>query len=532
MLSAPSLTPYSPFQVLINPTATATEADHEPSPLLRLPAELLDKIFKLANEADPAPMFRERDVVHLSPVAPARRRARKTAPQPICRRLYPIQRQHLYHTVRISTYSALALLCGTVQASPGAGNLVVELQLRLGDVLNLRSGVEVYEDPFLEPDDPLEDRDIPDEDKVVSPLDFSILLARLPNLEILDLALPSTSLLDVVLYKEVTPSLLYGLKTLKIVAVGMVAPRGRVQDEWVRQLAQYQSLEELSLERYDTIYLFPYLEMPIPSLGSITKLAISRHCHDWDDGPDLRDLFPHLVELDLTALEPEPDFGVILEGAPDALRRLRLRSTIVSTFHPGPDSPGNLDNVLPRFEHLEHLSLGHGIFTPNGLLPYLRSLHSLRSLTFGPSAPAPDTFLLSLLAGPSRLAHLRLLTLDHLYAQRGPTIAARGGRLPPDLHLVVDPPMYDGWVMPNAVPGCSAPGIVAAVEAGRAHGVCVRGTALGIVGWQEAHDEERRAAMALWGEDAAREFREELEREQARYGIGQLGFAEGEVWAL
>ncbi|GAA5839084.1 hypothetical protein JCM9279_002590 [Rhodotorula babjevae] len=528
---ATALTPYPLVQVLIS--STSTQDHHEPSQLLRLPEELIDRIFKLANEDDSIPMFKEREVVDLFSPTPARRRARETAAQPICRRLYPIQRQNLYRTVRISTYSAFALFCGTVQASPGASDLVVELRLRFGEVLNLRPGLEVYDDPdWEEEDDPRDDRDIPDEDKVVRPLDFSILLARLPNLEILDFALPSTSLLDVVLYKEVTPSLLYGLKTLKVIAASLNAPDDRGQDAWVRQLAQYQSLEELSLERYDAMYLFPRLETPMPFLSSITKLTIPRHGQDWFDGPILRDLFPHLVDLDLTGADIEPDFRLILEGAPDGLRRLRLRPAVVSTFHPGADSPSNLDGILPRFKHLEHLGLGHSLFTPDGLLPYLRSLPSLRSLTFEPCAPATDTFLLSLLAGPSRLAHLRLLTLDHLYAQHGPTVASRGGRLPPDMHHVVDPPMYDGWAPPNAVPGCSAPGIVAAVEAGRAHGVCVRGTALGVVGWEEAHEEERTNAMALWGEDAAREWREECERQQARYEMGRLGFAEGVAWAL
>ncbi|GAA5891546.1 hypothetical protein JCM8208_007320 [Rhodotorula glutinis] len=510
---------------------TSTSSPDEPSPLLRLPEELIDRIFRLANEDDPVPMFKEREAISLSPT-PARRRARETAAQPICRRLYPIQRHNLYRTVRISTYDALALFCGTVQRSPSVGDLVVELRLQLGEFMNLRPGVEVYEDPVYEQDDPREDRDVPDEDKVVTPLDLSILLARLPNLEILDLNLPSTSLLDVVLHKEVTPSLLHGLKTLKVVAFSMMAPTGRAEDAWVRQLARYQSLEELSLERYDVEYLFPWLEWPVPPCDSVTKLAIGRHGHDWHDGPDLDDLFPHLVDLDLTAAEPEPDFRSILWGAPTALRRLRLHLRIVSTFHPGADSPGNLDSLLPRFKHLEHLSIGQGLFTPDGLLPYLRSLPSLRSLTFEPSAPATDAFLLSLLAGPSRLPHLRLLTLDHLYAHHGPTVASRGGRLPPDMRLVADPPMYDGWLLPNVVPGCSAQGIVAAVEAGRAHGVCVRGRALGVVGWDEAHEAERRRALELWGEDGAREFWEEVEMWKARSRMEELGFAERDAGAL
>ena len=126
----------------------------EPSPLLRLPEELIDKIFRLANEADSVPRFEEREPIDLFATEPRRRPARKGAYLPICRRLYPIQQTNLYRTVCITTHSALALFCATVRASPVVRDLVVEVDLRMEASSNVRPEADAEEAVEAPADDP------------------------------------------------------------------------------------------------------------------------------------------------------------------------------------------------------------------------------------------------------------------------------------------------------------------------------------------------------------------------------------------
>ncbi|GAA5839082.1 hypothetical protein JCM9279_002589 [Rhodotorula babjevae] len=482
-------------------SSTSTQDHHEPSLLLRLSDELLDEIFRLVGT------WQEDD--WLRP---------KTKHLPISRRLYPIQRRHLYRSIALGSYTALATLCATVRASPNLGDLVTSLNLHLDDefnvpdddderIINPEYDVDEIslpeEDPYAVPWD---DADFLDERKIVRPADWATLLAQLPHLKRLDLSYLATSLLHVILFDEATLSSLRHLEALLVWTGTTEGPPGVRPDAWVRQLARLPSLKLLELQRMrrdedgDEEPLFPAFDAPLPSFDSVTTLVLGHQCHRWT-GPALRDLFPHLVALSLHSVAFEPDLLAVLDGAPVGLQRLAIDSEPPWERPTTSDSFSKLDGLLPRFEHLKHLKLGPHFFKPDALLPILSSLPSLHSFTFSPSALATDDILASLLSGPARLEHLRVLTLDHLSARRGPTIASRGGRLAPHDPSDRNPPMYDGWLAPRDLVGCSSAGIVAAVEAGRAHGVRVDGTALGVIGWAEAHAEEEARAKELWDEE-------------------------------
>ncbi|KPV72026.1 uncharacterized protein RHOBADRAFT_56162 [Rhodotorula graminis WP1] len=471
-------------QVFIS--STSTDADYEPSPLLRLPEELLDEIIRLATGAQAY------DTV-----------------QPLCRRLYPLQRRHYYRSIRISNYPMFAGFCATTAAVPALRDLVVQLGLELYEASNDASSPRLWgvgSGPHS-----WDDSHLADEDKVVTPADLSALLARLSRLEVLKLDYLSVSLLGVILYDEATLPSLRRLETLGIMTPSTEGPPGARPDAWVRQLARLPALETLAIAREVDGDLFPPFDAPMPSFTSVTTLVLGRHSHEWT-GPALRDIMPNLVALDLSSASRKPDYQAILEGAPDGLRRLSMRGSLRPDSPSSAVSPPNLQTAGLRFKHLEHLALGGHLFTPDILHATPSKIPSLRSLTFAPGTPATDTLLSSLLSGRARLANLRVVTLDHLYAHRGPTIASRGGVLPSNLVLLRNPPMYDGWLAPNEVQGCSAAGVVAAVAAGRTHGVCVRGTALGVVGWEEQYAAERAAAIELWGEDGPRELEEAKKR--------------------
>ncbi|GAA5891550.1 hypothetical protein JCM8208_007321 [Rhodotorula glutinis] len=437
-------------QILIN--SHSTEGHHEPSPLLRLPDELLDEIINLAQ------------------------------------------------------------FCRETVAHPALADLVKELGL----VFDCVSNDSTKDNKTLGGDGPevWDDAHVPDELKVVRASDLSALLARLSRLEVLKLDSLSYSLFRGILCDEATLSSLRRLKSLSVSTWETEDVPDVRPNAWLRRLACSPSLETLELinQGDEDDALFSPGDAPMPLFASVTKLALGQYCDSWT-GPALRDIMPNLVELELSTERQDEDFQDILSGAPRALRRLSLRGNRFSPPRSRAGSAPDLERVAQQFKNLEHLGLGPFMFSPDDLLPLLANFTSLRSLTFEHRTPATDTLLLSLLSGPSRLAHLRLLTIDHLYALRGPTIASKGGRLPPDMRKVRHPPMHDGWFAPDAVQGCSAAGVAAAVEAGRAHGVRVEGTALSVIGWVEEHAEEEARAKALWGEDGPRLLQEEIDRQ-------------------
>lgn len=300
-------------------------------------------------------------------------------------------------------------------------------------------------------------------------------------------------------------------------------PPGFEADGWVHQLAQLPHLEDLSVCWREQVPLFSTASLP--PLASITRLALTGMVFGNWGTPDLADIFPNLVDLDLLSLEVGPTYKTTLAGAPTGLRRLRLGSVLVVQNHP--DEPECLlDDVLPRFKHIEHLTLSQFLFTPAALLPYLRSLQSLRTLTFAEGALATDDLLLGIVDEPLRPPRLRRLTLNHVWCRRGPTVESKGWQLPPDMADVCEPPLWDSWAPPYRLPGCSDEGITAAVEAGRRNGVVVDGTALETVGWDDDYEREKDVATKLWAERRAQHPEEEAEGKEEYEGDSE----EGDLW--
>ncbi|BGP42670.1 hypothetical protein JCM10449v2_006682 [Rhodotorula kratochvilovae] len=455
-------------EILIS--SSSSTATGKPPPLLWLPNELLDEIFRLAHEDEPA---------H----------------RPICRRLYPIQQKYLYRRVRLDSYEALGSFCFVVRTVPVVRKHVVELELDMYVASNGVSKDGLEHTPSIDDDS----ADEGDNGQIVTPLQLSILLARLPSLRVLELQDLDNALIKVVLLGKTTPRNLALLEVLKVSAdVLYVEDEQGSEVQWLRQLAQLPQLKEFHLQQYEMGAFLPVVGLPAPPLQALTTLVIAARAWDMWVEPPLREVAPNLLHLSLQEFEDGPEFTEILHSAPISLRSLTLSSHVALTFG-GPQRPA-IDNVLPLFTHLEHLALCEDTFTPNGILPSLRSLPALHSLAFSLGSHVTDELLLGILDGPLRLAHLRRLTLDYVNCSRGPTMAGKGYCLPPE-DEAAEYHMWRGWHSPVWGPDCSEEGLTAAVLAAEANGVVVDGTALDVIGWSEEAGNEMVEALLAWGNE-------------------------------
>ncbi|BGP42692.1 hypothetical protein JCM10450v2_006799 [Rhodotorula kratochvilovae] len=416
--------------ILIN--SSSSTATDKPPPLLWLPNELLDVVFRLAYEYAPSS-------------------------KPICRRLYPIQQKHLYRRVRLDSYEALGSFCFAVRTVPVVRKHVVDLELRMEGAWNYASNDTHEYTPSIGDEDSDGEGGA---SQVVTPLQLSVLLARLPSLRVLDLQELDDALMKVVFLGKTTPRNLAPLEVLKITTGELyVVEEHGDEGEWLRQLAR------------------------LPRLNT------------WD-GPDLRAIAPHLLHLTLDELHHVPELAPVLRTAPATLRSLILRCEPDLSYTVQRISL--LDDVLPRFFHLEHLALCEHTFTPIRLLSYLRSLSHLRTLSFDLGALATDELLLDILDGPLRLRHLRGLTLDHVECARGPTMESKRHELPvgggDHFHV------WPGWRSAVWGPGCSEAGVSEAVRIARRHGVVVDGSALETIGWEKEYGVEKYFALLAWGD--------------------------------
>ncbi|BGP50850.1 hypothetical protein JCM10450v2_006776 [Rhodotorula kratochvilovae] len=456
-------------EILIS-SSSSTEAS-KPPPLLWLPNELLDEIFRFAYKDEP---------VH----------------RPICRRLYPIQQKYLYRRVRLDSYEALGSFCFAMRTVPVVRKHVVELELRMEGASNYASNDAHEYTPSIGDEDSDGEGGA---SQVVTPLQLSLLLARLPDPRVLDLQELDDALMKVVLLGKTTPRNLALLEVLKISAdVLYIEDEQGSEVQWLRQLAQLPQLKEFHLEQFEMGAFLPVVGLPPPPLQALTTLVIAARAWDMWVGPPLREVAPNLLHLSLQEFEDGPEFTEILHSAPISLRSLTLSSRVALTFE-GPQRPA-IDNVLPLFTHLEHLALCEDTFTPNGILPSLRSLPALHSLAFSLGSHVTDELLLGILDGPLRLAHLRRLTLDYVNCSRGPTMASKGYCLPPE-DEAAEYHMWRGWRSPVWGPDCSEEGLTAAVLAAEANGVVVDGTALDVIGWSEEAGNEMVEALLAWGNE-------------------------------
>ncbi|GAA5891603.1 hypothetical protein JCM8208_007336 [Rhodotorula glutinis] len=465
-------------QILIS----SVEPD-KPSPLLRLPDELLAIIFSHVY------------VAKLSP---------------ICRRVYPFQQKQLYqHGVRIRSYKALASLCAAVQGSSFIGGLIIDLYINLygsavGSARRRSSGAGTGTSNGARPAETQSGRgrEVNDSQglEIVQPRAFYNLILRLSRLGSLDMICIEPDLLNVVLFNSEGVLVFPHLYRMSFTTSEIRPPAyGNDSGNWVRNLARLPQLSTLCVRHSAERSLLPPMQPPRPIFKTLTRLCLHGAHLGGSDAPALVDLAPHLVELRLEDTMSAPACASILHTAPTGLRVLYLLSPLSRDVDPRPGC--NLDEVLPRFKHIEDLYLSVHSFSPACLAPYLASLPALRTLHFGWASQATDDLLHALFVdhkSPYRLRHLRSLELNHVWDLRGRTLEENGWNFPAGATSGLDG-LDDGWYPGRWPPGCSAEGTEAAIAAARAIGIKVDGTSVSAASWEEAYESERNTRLLVWG---------------------------------
>ncbi|KPV72012.1 uncharacterized protein RHOBADRAFT_56149 [Rhodotorula graminis WP1] len=438
-------------QIVISSSSSSGPVDPDkPSPLLSLPDELLDIIC---------------GKVHVAKLSP------------ICRRLYPFQQKRLYERITIRSYPALASLCATVHNSDFIGTLVISLQL--GFVSWAAPNMTATDGRLCQ---------------TVSSDEFYDLIRRLSSLRTFTVKDIDTDLLDVFLWNTEAP---LDLPRLDRLSFSTERVGGLDQGDWVRNLARSPRLTSLEIKLHaqnSPLPSMPSMPSPLPQLASLRVLELAGADLGGWVGPALAVIAPHVVDLRVREHRAPPAYERILRQAPTGLRRLTLCSPLanVSAARPGV----LLDQVLPRFGRLQHLTLSQHSFTPSHLAPYLASLASLRVLGFGWASSPTDDLLLDLLKGPHRLQHLRGLELNHVEGIRGPSIN-ESAPVPLDAETAVKQFEF-AWSAPVWPVGCTEDGLEAALAAASDAGVEVTGSAVGAVGWDEAYQQERHKRQRVW----------------------------------
>ncbi|GAA5847062.1 hypothetical protein JCM9279_002672 [Rhodotorula babjevae] len=450
-----------------------------PSSLLRLPTELVDKVFGQAYEDQ---------------------EDRRLARRPVCRRLAPIQRAHLYGDVELQTYESLALFCRTLRTVEGTGKLVVGLSL---DLENERNAL-----PPDDSDDEDEDhdsrsmtsqeaRDGRTGHQVVAPADLEVIIPSLTALRTLQVRRLAIPLLKVLLLNEAASMSLVSLKRLEIDDGSNSGSSFR--DAWqslalVESLARLPRLEDLTIRQSGQgVKILPEVGASA-SFPHLTRLSLQGcHAPDWlvASSPHLDRVAPRLVELHLADMDTRPWIMPALQRAPIELRKISLSCCV---------RPSALNTVLPRFEHLEQFELRNGTFDTwsrmafDDILPH-KLFHTLAFI----GAVTTDANLLDLLDSSPRLPSLARVVVDRMWPCRGSTVKAMGGSSRRERYAHW--PMWPGWERPKYPPGCSEEGLRAVIQAAQRRNVVVDGNALEALGWTEAFEAERRAAHLALGDE-------------------------------
>ncbi|GAA5836611.1 hypothetical protein JCM9279_000444 [Rhodotorula babjevae] len=484
---------------------SASPSPSTSSRLLNLPLELLDAIFAHVN--DVRPPF-----------------------QPLCRQLEPVQRRHHYRRIEVDEYAELARLCRAASTIPGLQVNVVELKLAMAGfendehdrVLYLRDWHEAQGLPF----DHLRDPDSISHDEQTCPTSLLVdFVTRLTALRVLDLDKVDLDLVAAVLDADLADDptrtrtsarRLARLEILNVDTTGLFEFENfDYKVAWLRRLCRLPKLRCLRLAKCDYPRAGPplaALDFSSPSLLSIC-VGESDSLFPWD-GPFLSQFAPNLERIDLAD-------EVVLKHAPSTIRELMLTSTIVGN---DPQALSPLDDFLARFVHLQGLAIAHNSFDPARLLPFLHSLFKFDTLALGCDTPTTDAFLDALLSGPTRLRHLRRLTLSHVTSSRRGGFVSSTWTLPDD-YDPTSAALLPGcrWRPPSYPPGASEAGLRAALRSAEARGVVLEGTALGALDWNEAYAQERVRAVLFWAAqtgrwDRAREFVGEERAEAYRLG--------------
>ncbi|GAA5843441.1 hypothetical protein JCM9279_002105 [Rhodotorula babjevae] len=167
-------------------SSSSSPDSSSPPPLLRLSNELLDVIFSLAYRVEPSSWATGR---------------------PICRRLLPFQRAHLWRHAEIRSYEALKSFQCVVMRSSSTAKLVRHLDIAMASSDNVDRGSGAARR-----------RSGPDDEgnrRLVTPIDFAALVPRLVRLESLETNDFDESLLVVVFLNQSASSRLASLERLE-----------------------------------------------------------------------------------------------------------------------------------------------------------------------------------------------------------------------------------------------------------------------------------------------------------------------------
>ncbi|KPV72724.1 uncharacterized protein RHOBADRAFT_46319 [Rhodotorula graminis WP1] len=451
---------------------SASSPEHSsPFPLLRLPYELVDKVFEHVYEDN---------------------YDRPLGSMPACRRLAPLQRAYLYRRVAMCSSDEFALFRRTVETTPEVCKLVMDLQIFVGD----------EHDDLCDPDEygeALSPEDVAA--SIIPPSAIAALLSLLPRIEALQLDGLRSARLAIVLSETASHSLASIKRLVLQSAWGEPGQTGNEYDAdaerpWVGQLVRLSALDFLSVAQNRTgAPVLPVLRVPL-TLPRVTRLTLkgTRVQEPWR-GPDLRALVPQLVDLEMADFfSPVIWFASVLSTAPTGLRKLSMRSLQVPV---GSGAAHSIHGILPRFDHLEHLVVCDGVLS-NGLnlrLACLRSLEHLRSLRFVESD-----------AGSLPQARLERLGLSHVVSRKGVPVADFDRPKTPSTDRWEHWPMNPGWSAPEYPSGCTEAGLRQAMTAAEARGIVVDGTAIEALEWHAAFEAERRASH-LWHGDATGDYR-------------------------
>ncbi|GAA5895852.1 hypothetical protein JCM8208_005105 [Rhodotorula glutinis] len=341
-----------------------SSTDHlSPSPLLRLPDELLDRIIKQAY--NPGDLY-----------------------GPLCRRLYPLQRAHLLAAVRTWTEAGLDSFCRLLERTPALGALVKRLEMYV-----------THEKPES------------DASGITSGARLVAMLAKLEHVEVVAVeGHSSREAIDAVLFAGELAGAMPELRVVQVAVSCFARAYAHVRDTQATfsRLLAYPALEKASITPVDigdaTVITFeggPRFKRP-------TVLVLD---YDEDQGLEgLRELAPYVTELSLADGSGERAlFNSRFCAGLDKLRDLTLW-TIADGYDPRPI----LETPLQLFDLscLVRLELGSFRFDVS-LVPALESLPLLSHLVFQQLAHATDA-LLRRLVNRQRLPQLARLTLDHV----------------------------------------------------------------------------------------------------------------------
>ncbi|GAA5989649.1 hypothetical protein JCM5350_001649 [Sporobolomyces pararoseus] len=354
-----------PESMVEPPHCYATEHDRSSiqkmDRISRLPNELLDSIFEFAYTEDHPPTG------------------------PLSKRLRPWFDIGLYRRVKFETDSTVAKFVRHIVSlpDPRLARLVESITLD-------------------------EHRDAGDTFEPITHLELVGFFSKLTRLESLDLGNDEVDVIDTLL-KDITPISSTNLPSLRKLRVPA--------DFSVEQLINFRGVTNLSYsaDPYWTGQDIDLKQLHPPPLTHLTNLTVTGEEVTEYLTVDFCSLSPNLSHLHLDPSDPG-QYVYLLPLLPTSLKHLELLNFSKDCYAFSYKNQ-EIDDLLPRFSHLEHLTLGHYLYS-NNLPIHLSQLKCLRTLVLWPGSFSISDFLL-LVYGPTRLPLLRKLVLNLFEYKKG-----------------------------------------------------------------------------------------------------------------